>query len=142
MVFLFSYPPSSPSPLPKMPFLSTDNVVSCPYDKSHQVLRHKLSQHLVRCARQHPDARMSVCPFNSAHHVPDTKFGYHKRHCPDRVTVEREKYPLYPPHGVVEALNRERERADAEDEDRKANARRVHECEEDWEKEAGEGTGT
>ena len=77
-----------------MPFLSTDRTERCPYNPSHVVLRSKLLQHLTRCARQHPDAGLQVCPFNAAHHVSEVTFRHHKLNCPDRETIEREKYQI------------------------------------------------
>ena len=45
-------------------------------------------RHLVKCAKNHPDSKVEVCPFNSCHRVVGEAMGQHLRECPDRGQVE------------------------------------------------------
>lgn len=51
-----------------------NDFVSCPYDKTHRVLRGRLLQHLERCSRN-STIKLKICPFNEVHRFPEEKFG-------------------------------------------------------------------
>ncbi|EDW18898.1 gametocyte-specific factor 1 homolog [Drosophila mojavensis] len=73
-----------------------NDFVSCPYDKTHNVLRGRLLQHLDRCSRN-SNIELKVCPFNDVHRFPEENIGEHIKVCPDRASVElfknKEKLP-------------------------------------------------
>jgi len=48
-------------------FIENETYLQCPYDKSHQILNYRFQTHLVKCAKNHPDKNLIVCPFNSTH---------------------------------------------------------------------------
>ena len=66
--------------------------VQCPYDKSHQLLPHRMSLHLTKCRRNHPEARMAVCSFNATHHVPQELYNHHLLTCPDNAPMLKDVY--------------------------------------------------
>lgn len=51
-----------------------DDMVECPYDKAHRMLRKRLAKHLIKCRVNHPDAELQKCPFNNTHLVPEPEF--------------------------------------------------------------------
>uniref|UniRef100_A0A182PVA6 CHHC U11-48K-type domain-containing protein n=1 Tax=Anopheles epiroticus TaxID=199890 RepID=A0A182PVA6_9DIPT len=65
-------------------------VAICPYDKNHVILVERFSNHLLRCRRQHPNAKKVICPINSAHHVPEPELSLHTKNC---AAVESFKHP-------------------------------------------------
>lgn len=46
-----------------------EDILTCPYNSSHQILRCRFQVHLVRCRKSHPDAKKVVCPFNVTHRL-------------------------------------------------------------------------
>lgn len=44
-----------------------NDLVECPYNKAHQIMRSRLQFHLVRCRRSHPNSEKVTCPFNTTH---------------------------------------------------------------------------
>lgn len=47
--------------------LGYEDLVECPYNRAHQILRSRIQTHLVRCRKSHPDIHLEICPFNSTH---------------------------------------------------------------------------
>ena len=82
-----------------------------------------LQHHLVKCRRNHPDANVVVCPFNSCHHIHLQEKEDHIRTCQDRKFVEMTKYQLG--LGDKKKIPFKPDRQKVEDDD-----------EEDWEKKA------
>ncbi len=90
--------------------LSTD-LVTCPYNRCHQIRPDRIQYHLVKCSKQHPEADMVVCPYNASHHVKREEEAVtgtltmfclhltlyscaqmHVRHCTDREVIELQKF--------------------------------------------------
>ncbi|KAH8371977.1 hypothetical protein KR093_009560 [Drosophila rubida] len=47
---------------------SFNDFVTCPYDKSHRLLRGRLPRHLISCSRNLGNLKQwAVCPFNTTH---------------------------------------------------------------------------
>lgn len=44
-----------------------EETVICPYNKCHVILRHRFQTHLVKCARNYPDTKLDICPFDVTH---------------------------------------------------------------------------
>lgn len=55
-------------------FLSDDDMVECPYNKTHRMLRRRLQTHLHKCRLQYPDVELRKCPFNTTHLIPEPEF--------------------------------------------------------------------
>ena len=78
-------------------------LVTCPYNRAHQIRPERIHYHLVKCAKQHPEADLVICPYNATHHVQPADEHVHLLKCPDRRIVEIQKYrfndPLPGEHG-------------------------------------------
>lgn len=48
---------------------SETDLLMCPYNESHLILRKRFQVHLIRCRRSYPNAPMVVCPFNVTHRI-------------------------------------------------------------------------
>lgn len=46
-----------------------DAVVTCPYNRSHQILQSRIQYHLIKCKRSNPDIHLVICPFDTTHHI-------------------------------------------------------------------------
>lgn len=46
-----------------------NDMVFCPYDRSHLIRRERLQYHLVTCGHNHPESRLEVCPFDTTHRI-------------------------------------------------------------------------
>ncbi|KAL9880993.1 uncharacterized protein LOC119633344 [Glossina fuscipes] len=64
-----------------------DDMVECPYNKVHRMLRKRLAKHLIKCRVNHPDAELQKCPFNNTHLVPEPEFVNHVTNCPNRKLI-------------------------------------------------------
>ena len=73
-------------------------LVQCPYVPSHQVRPgHAMQRHLQKCRKNclqdercpwHEKAKkMSICQFNSSHHILNSKLKEHLEHCPEAIMV-------------------------------------------------------
>jgi len=69
-----------------MPFV--EKKVTCPYNKSHQILPARFGTHLVKCSKQHPHMKTKVCLFNALHHVLEENYDQHVLECLDRGIVD------------------------------------------------------
>lgn len=48
---------------------SETELLQCPYEISHMIMRKRFQVHLVRCRKSHPKAEVVTCPFNITHRV-------------------------------------------------------------------------
>ncbi|XP_061702653.1 gametocyte-specific factor 1 [Syngnathoides biaculeatus] len=64
-----------------------DKLCQCPFDKSHQIRACRLSYHLLKCKKNHPQLakELKTCPFHACHLVPKHELGHHMETCPNRV---------------------------------------------------------
>ncbi|XP_054086688.1 protein D7 [Zeugodacus cucurbitae] len=74
-----------------------DDVVVCPYNKAHHMLRKRLQPHLIKCRQNYPQLELQKCPFNSTHHIPEPEFTLHVTNCPDRKLITQYKYDTVAP---------------------------------------------
>lgn len=44
-----------------------EDIIECPYNKAHQILKHRFQTHLVKCSKNYPDVKKVRCPFNAVH---------------------------------------------------------------------------
>lgn len=51
------------------------DLLQCPYNVSHIILRQRFQVHLVRCRRSHPNAEVVTCPFNITHRINKLELG-------------------------------------------------------------------
>nr|XP_061802723.1 gametocyte-specific factor 1-like [Nerophis lumbriciformis] len=66
-----------------------DKLVQCPFDKSHQIRVCRLSYHLMKCKKNHPQLakELKTCPFNACHLVPKHELAQHTKTCPNRTAL-------------------------------------------------------
>lgn len=50
------------------------DIVTCPYDNAHRVLRKRLQLHLIKCRLNYPHVELQKCPLNQLHLVPEQDF--------------------------------------------------------------------
>ncbi|XP_016967117.1 gametocyte-specific factor 1 homolog [Drosophila biarmipes] len=63
-------------------------MVYCPYNKEHKMLRKKLQQHILKCRVIYKDTvELMVCPFNKGHLIPEPEFFQHTKSCEDRKII-------------------------------------------------------
>lgn len=65
-----------------------DEIRTCPYDPSHRISAVRFTKHLIKCQKNHPNAKMSRCPFNASHVIPDEEYSTHCSICPDKGWIE------------------------------------------------------
>lgn len=55
--------------------MDPNDMVHCPYNKSHKMLRKKLQQHIIKCREYYKnEVELLVCPFNKAHLIPEPEY--------------------------------------------------------------------
>lgn len=42
-------------------------LVSCPFEPTHRIFKHRIQSHLQKCAKNHPNVQTVVCPFDVTH---------------------------------------------------------------------------
>lgn len=67
-----------------------DKQMLCPYNLSHNVMRRRMEQHLVKCRRNYREesGNLTTCDFNACHRVPVVELQFHHSMCPDRKHIE------------------------------------------------------
>jgi len=80
-----------------------ENLVSCPYNRFHQVRRSRFVYHYLKCQKNHPNIDLKVCPYNATHLFPEEEEKYHLLDCIDRRIVDVQKYNELVPgrHGYL-----------------------------------------
>lgn len=66
-------------------------LITCPYNVSHQIRPERIQYHLVKCKARHPEITLLVCPFNAIHHIRQADQVEHLQNCPDRGIAELQK---------------------------------------------------
>jgi len=66
------------------------DLVLCPYNPSHTILKKRIQSHLVKCRKTTPDSeKLEICMFNATHHIPRREMEMHLYMCPDRILVDQ-----------------------------------------------------
>ncbi|XP_050699064.1 protein D7-like [Eriocheir sinensis] len=73
-----------------MEYRMMENLLTCPYNSSHQIIPHRMAMHLIKCKKNYPNMDMKECIFNAVHVVPASEFQAHLLSCEDKQLVERE----------------------------------------------------
>ncbi|CAH1642786.1 unnamed protein product [Spodoptera littoralis] len=77
------------------------DLISCPYNKAHQVEHYKMHVHLQKCRKQYPGSGLVSCPFNATHVVNEVELNYHISSCPDRGMLDTQVYVTDDDHRPV-----------------------------------------
>lgn len=75
-----------------MAYRIKESHLSCPYEPTHQILPHRMAQHIIKCRKNYPELDMKVCVFNATHVIPTKDYQAHILECPDKAIVERDIY--------------------------------------------------
>lgn len=70
------------------------DMISCPYNKCHQIEHYRMQIHLQKCRKQHPKCKKVTCPFDATHIVNDMELDYHVLQCPKRNLLDSQIYVL------------------------------------------------
>lgn len=63
----------------------TEQLLQCPYNTAHTILRYRMQTHLHKCRKQHSTEDWGYCSHNGTHHMPRSEIEWHENHmCPDR----------------------------------------------------------
>ncbi|XP_011694344.1 PREDICTED: gametocyte-specific factor 1-like [Wasmannia auropunctata] len=65
-----------------------DEVLSCPYNKTHRIPSSRFQRHLVNCEKNYPPDYKVICPYNATHRLSKSEIQEHINTCPMRRTVE------------------------------------------------------
>ncbi|XP_034481794.1 gametocyte-specific factor 1 homolog [Drosophila innubila] len=66
-----------------------DELMTCPLNKAHKVLRGRLAKHLDRCMRNCLDInKFKICPFNKTHRYSVEDMAAHIKECPDACLIK------------------------------------------------------
>ncbi|XP_065085621.1 gametocyte-specific factor 1 homolog [Ochlerotatus camptorhynchus] len=69
-----------------------EELLQCPYNRSHRILPHAMQRHLFKCRKNNHSTKLVCCPFNTIHRVPGPELKLHIDNCDDRATFELYKY--------------------------------------------------
>ncbi|KOC70207.1 Gametocyte-specific factor 1 [Habropoda laboriosa] len=66
---------------------SVEAYITCPYNKSHRILKHRFQTHLYKCRKQHPDMKV-VCLYDATHMLDTAEFEHHMSVCPSSGNIK------------------------------------------------------
>ncbi|KAJ8715721.1 hypothetical protein PYW07_010203 [Mythimna separata] len=96
------------------------DIMTCPYNMSHQVEHYRMHIHLQKCRKQHPNSKKGPCPFDATHIINDVELDYHVAFCPKRAMFDTQVYVIdddqKPPVTVVHSANSDAVQDDWENE--------------------------
>ena len=65
---------------------SIDEMVTCPYDKTHVIRKGRLSRHLIKCAKSNKAVlkNFTSCEYNHSHKIHRGDGSKHYEHCEEK----------------------------------------------------------
>lgn len=74
---------------PAYPEDSRIELLTCPYNKAHQIQRNRMQTHLIKCRKSYPEILKTVCPFNVTHLVkePELAVSFDHRNAKHFLTI-------------------------------------------------------
>ena len=63
---------------------STEDLVVCPYDKTHVIRKHRLERHFIKCRKTTINKNITSCEYNFCHKIKRGKGVEHYLNCEDR----------------------------------------------------------
>lgn len=70
----------------------SDEYVTCPYNKAHEVQRIRFQAHILRCRKQYPNIELATCFYNVKHLVKPEDMPKHLAECADKQLLEGSRY--------------------------------------------------
>ncbi|XP_048343634.1 gametocyte-specific factor 1-like [Sphaerodactylus townsendi] len=72
--------------------MDSEQLLQCPYDKSHQIRPCRFPYHLVKCRENNKKIakELATCPYNARHRVPRQELSLHMSSCENKVSQELE----------------------------------------------------
>ncbi|CAK9807927.1 Gametocyte-specific factor 1 homolog [Anthophora plagiata] len=64
-----------------------ETYVTCPFNKSHRILKHRFQVHLVNCRKQYPDHKL-ICPCDATHMIDVEEYQHHLSVCPSSGNIQ------------------------------------------------------
>jgi len=96
-------------------------IKTCPYDPSHRVHAKRFLRHIMKCQKNYPNAKMTKCPFNATHIIPDEMYTAHLEICPDKAWLECQMPVITGDVSMPVSDNNHFNMSDGEDWDQPAN---------------------
>lgn len=75
-------------------------IMTCPYNPQHRLIRHRMPYHIVKCKKNYTGPPLDVCPYNAMHIVAHSAIVEHMQNCPDYHITMRETYEKQYPSNV------------------------------------------
>ncbi|XP_023953203.2 gametocyte-specific factor 1 [Bicyclus anynana] len=60
------------------------DLLTCPFNMSHQVARYRMPKHIQKCGKQNRTTKKVTCPFDSTHILDEAELDHHVSHCKAR----------------------------------------------------------
>lgn len=88
--------------------LSSEELLTCPYNSNHKIRRPRFAKHLVQCRQQNLYKGFEICLYNFTHHVPGKQMDQHLQvKLQKKLRRFKHNYEylylfLWQPHGLIQ----------------------------------------
>lgn len=71
-----------------------DELMKCPFNENHIILRSRIHYHLVKCRRKHLNSTKIQCPYDATEYLEPENFEQHLRECKSKTAVLNVQHSL------------------------------------------------